>query len=301
LLVGPNQVGKRTLGRTLAQAILCTEQQAPCGACRSCQLILRGRHPDVQTISADSERIKIDAIREMQHLVALSPVEGPYRIFLIPRFGRATTSAANALLKTLEEPPSTVILILTATSVDALLPTIVSRCQVVPLRLLPTAQIRAALEERGTAPDKARLLSHLAQGRVGWALAAAEDESKLERRNEIMDSMVALAQGSYTARFSWAERLSRKPDRVDGVLETMASWWRDILLLSAQSTIPITNLDRHNELSEWASHYPVDAAKRALQAIQETRHKLEHNANLRLALEVLALDLPNTSQEWNQL
>ena len=149
LFVGPNQVGKRTLGKALAQAILCTEDQAPCGTCRSCQLIERGRHPDVQVVASDGDRIKIEAIREMQHLVALSPVEGPYRIILIPDFDRATTSAANALLKTLEEPPSTVVLVLTATNVEALLPTIVSRCQIVPLRLLPGAEIRAALISRG--------------------------------------------------------------------------------------------------------------------------------------------------------
>lgn len=299
LFVGPNQVGKRTLGNALAQAILCTEDQAPCGTCRSCQLIQRGRHPDVQVIASDGDRIKIEAIREMQHLVALSPVEGPYRIILIPDFDRATTSAANALLKTLEEPPSTVILILTATNVEALLPTIVSRCQVVPLRPLPITEIRAALIGRGIDSDKARLLSHLAQGRMGWALMAAKDQSQLERRKEVLDSLSALAQGSYTARFLWAEQLSRKPDRVAVILETMTSWWRDILLLSAQSTVPIANIDRQDELYEWASQYPVDAAKNALQAIRETTWKLEHNANLRLALEVLALDLPITSHEWN--
>ena len=299
LFVGPDQIGKRTLGKALAQAILCTEEQAPCGTCRSCQLIERERHPDVQVIVSDGDRIKIEAIREMQHLVSLSPVEGPYRIILIPDFDRATTSAANALLKTLEEPPSTVILILTATNVEALLPTVVSRCQIVPFRLLPTTEIRAALVNRGIDADKARLLSHLAQGRVGWALAAAEDKSQLETRDEIMDSLSALNQGGYTTRFAWAEQLSRKPDRVAGVLEVMTSWWHDILLLSAQSTTPITNIDRQKELSNWASRYSVDAAKGALQAVRETSWKLDHNANLRLALEVLALDLPITSHEWN--
>ena len=299
LFVGPNQVGKRTLGNALSQAILCTEENAPCGTCRSCQLIHRGRHPDVQVVASDGNRIKIEAIREMQHLVALSPVEGPYRIILIPEFDRATTSAANALLKTLEEPPSTVILILTATNVEALLPTIVSRCQIVPLRLVPAAEIRAALISRGIAADRARLLSHLAQGRIGWALDAAQDESQLEKRDKIMDSLSALARGGYTTRFAWAEQLSRKPNRVAGVLEAMTSWWHDILLLSAQSTTPITNIDRQDELHDWASRYPVGAAKGALQAIRETTWKLEHNANLRLALEVLALDLPITSHEWN--
>ena len=93
--------------------------------------------------------------------------------------------------------------------------------------------------------------------------------------------------------------MSRKPDRVASVLEIMTSWWRDILLLAAQSTTPITNIDRQDELNTWASRYPVEIVKNALQAIRETTWKLEHNTNLRLALEVLALDLPITSHEWN--
>jgi DNA polymerase-3 subunit delta' len=294
LFVGPAQVGKRTLAKAFTQAILCGAEETPCAECRACHLVDTERHPDVYVIGPDRGSIKIDMIRNMQHSVALSPVEGRHRICLISQFDRATPSAANALLKTLEEPPSTVILLLTADRVESLLPTIVSRCQVIGLRLLSLAQIVAALQSRGLDADRAQLLGHLAQGRIGWALAAAQDERVLEQRSQVLESIVTTAHGPYTERFAWAESLSRKPDRVSDALETLASWWRDVLLLTSSSTTPITNIDQEIVLREWAIRYDIETARRVLRAIRDTAWRLERNANLRLALEVLMLDLPGS-------
>jgi DNA polymerase-3 subunit delta' len=292
LLVGPAQVGKRALAKAFTQAILCAADESPCGACRSCRLVATDRHPDVYVVNPEKGSIKIEVVRNMQRSVALSPIEGRYRVCIISQFDRATPSAANALLKTLEEPPSTVILILTANGVESLLPTIVSRCQVLALRLLPVSQIVAALQARDVDKDRARLLGHLAQGRIGWALAAAQDERVLEQRSQVLEDIATVAHGSYTERFAWVEGLYRKPDKVSAVLETLTSWWRDVLLLTSCSGTPITNVDQETVLQEWAVRYDVGTAKRVLRSIRDTVWRLERNANLRLALEVLVLDLP---------
>jgi DNA polymerase-3 subunit delta' len=295
LFVGPAQIGKQTLARALAQAILCTGEDAPCSQCRACRLVERGRHPDVHTVEPEGDRIKIGAIRSLQHALALSPVEGPYRICLIDQFDRATTPAANALLKTLEEPPETVILILTASGTESLLPTIVSRCQVIALRTLPTTRVSAALRDRGMEAPRARLLARLSRGRIGWAIAAAQDERFLETRASVLGEIAALSQGTYTERFAWAEQLSKHPERVPAVLDTMTSWWRDVLLLAAGSEAPLANVDRQEELETWAGRFGLSDARRALHALRETAWRLERNANMRLALEVLALELPNNA------
>ncbi|MBN1640458.1 MAG: DNA polymerase III subunit delta' [Anaerolineae bacterium] len=295
LFVGPDHVGKRTLARAFAQAILCTESDAPCGVCRACRLVEMGRHPDVHVVEPEEDRIKIEAIRSLLHAVALSPIEGAYRICLISHFDRATASAANALLKTLEEPPETVILLLTASSVESLLPTIVSRCQVVPLRALSPARVSTALRAKGLDEARAQLLAHVSRGRIGWALAAAADGQALEVRASILDQIAALSRATYVERFAWAEQLSRQPEQVPTVLETMVSWWRDVLLLASGSSAPIANIDRRTELDAWASRYGVATARQALHALRETAWGLDRNANLRLALEVLALELPNST------
>ena len=151
LFTGPSQVGKTTLARAFAQALLCeTGQGAPCGesACRTCQRIAQGRYPDVQIIAAEKNTIQIEQVRALQADAALSPLEGRRKIFIIREIERATLPAANALLKTLEEPPPQVILLLTSTRRDQVLPTILSRCQIVALRPLPLEQVQAALRER---------------------------------------------------------------------------------------------------------------------------------------------------------
>jgi DNA polymerase-3 subunit delta' len=294
LFVGPKQVGKHTLAKATAQAILCTGDQPPCGTCRACRLVMGDRHPDVHLIAPDGGSIKIDAIRAMQHAVSLSAVEGPYRVVIIDEFDLATTSAANALLKTLEEPPGMVILLLTAVRLESLLPTIVSRCQVISLRLVPVERVIAALRTQGIEAGRARLLGRLSQGRIGWALSAAQDDRMMAQREQTLDAVRSLLHASHVERFSWAQSLSRKPDQVPYVLDVMASWWRDVLLLAAGSEAPIANVDHEDELQEWAIRHDVSDASTALTAIRETTWRLEHNANLRLALEVLTLDLPGS-------
>jgi len=240
----------------------------------------------------EGDRIKIEAIRELQQSLSLSPVEGDYRLCIIRQMDVATPSAANCLLKTLEEPPQRVILILTASGIEALLPTIVSRCQVLSLRLVEMGRIVAALQERGVGCERARLLASLAQGRVGWAIEASQDESVLARREEVLEKVLGLEGASYQARFVWADQLSRNVDQVPYVLYVLSSWWHDVLGLASGSGIQVTNLDRKSALEEWAARYGVDGAQQVLRSIRDTRWRLEHNANRRLALEVLMLDLP---------
>jgi DNA polymerase-3 subunit delta' len=236
--------------------------------------------------------IRIEAIRDLQRSISLSPLEGAYRVCVIRQFDAATPSAANCLLKTLEEPPPRVVLVLTANRIEALLSTIVSRCQVLTLRTMPTEEIVSALQARGVEDERAQLLGHLARGRVGWAFAASENELVLERRTEVLGELVSLDRAMYHQRFAWAERLSRDPEQLGHVLGVLASWWHDVLLLAAGSSVQIANIDQRTLLAEWATRYDVPTVQRVLQAVRDALWRIEHNANRRLALEVLMLELP---------
>lgn len=296
LLSGLSHIGKTTLAREFAQALNCQQMDAPCGACRACQLARAGRHPDIQVIEPVQNHIRIEVLRALQNAAALSPVEGKYRVFVISQIDTATPSAANCLLKTLEEPPARVILLLTADRIEAVLPTIISRCQAISLRPLTVGQVTQALEKQGIDPARAHLLGRLSQGRIGRALTAADDPQFLEQRERILNKLIDLSTATYVARFAYAEQLSKKDEQVPQVLEVLASWWHDVVMLASKSTVPIINVDRQAQLDQWAARIGVQTAAAMLRSVHQTAWQLEHNANLRLALEVLMLNMPSLTR-----
>ena len=293
LLTGPRNVGKCTVARYFAQYLNCTGPDKPCGVCSSCRKVITGNHPDVRIIDDDAQALKIDRVRDLQHELALSPVEGQYRVAVLANFERATISAANALLKTLEEPASQVVLILTAPDPGSLLPTIVSRCQMLTLRPLPLAEVKTALQNEWQAtPEQAELLSQLSGGRLGWSARAITDENFLARRADQLNDLRDLLQMHKAERLAYARENSR--DMV-ALKETLTLWltiWRDLLLLKSGCKTKIVNLDWQDMLQTIAQHTSVTQAGNMVSRLQTTLLNLDRNVNPRLNLEVLLLKLP---------
>ena len=298
LFTGPPGVGKTTLALKLAAALVCEHEEVtarPCGACRACHLVGSRNHPDMHLTASEhvGANLKIDQVRDLAHRLTLTPVEGRRQVAILRRFHEATPSAANALLKTLEEPPSYVVLIVLAREADLLLPTIVSRCQHVPLRPLPARRVERALVERWDAPaEQARLLAHLSSGRLGWAVRKLEDDDALARRAARLDDLDRLIRASVVKRFAYAEKLARDPVATQETLDLWIGWWRDVLLLASGSEAPLTNVDRQNDLRDHARRFDVSTAVTVIKALRGSLQKLQRNANKRLTLEVLMLDLP---------
>lgn len=299
LIAGDPQVGKRTLALALASAINCEQPDRPCGECRSCVKIARGTHPDVRLVEAESgERsregvLKIEQIRDVQRFAALAPMESPFKVIILREFERATLPAANALLKTLEEPPPQVRLVLTSARPDALLPTIVSRCQTIQLRPLPLEQIRHALVERWLAsPKQADLLARLSQGRIGWAVQRLTDGEVWEdRTRRLADARRLPAQGA-VERLAYAEALSRRASDLQPTLATWTSWWRDVLLAQHDCAAHVTNVDLSREIDEAARQYSAAEVRDFLVRLEQAPERINRNVNSRLLLETLLLHMP---------
>ena len=307
LLVGPHHVGKMTLAINLAQAVNCLEAPGPpCGSCAQCTRIAQGQHADLRVVSikaADDEGsnrtvIGIDDIRDILRHVYLNPFEGAFSVVIIDGAESMSEDAANALLKTLEEPPPQVLLLLLTADEEALLPTIRSRCRT--LQLLPLSKnllVDRLVNDHQAQPEEAEMLARLSRGCFGWAINALQDESgHLRQRKEDLDRLNQACQSGLDSRFALANEMATLFYQDRGAtkesLYQWLRWWRDLLLIKEDGEEYIHNTDRGEQLRLQATQLTTLQIVAFIKRVLDTLEALDSNANARLALEVLMLDLP---------
>ncbi len=305
LFSGPPGVGRRTLALRLTQALNCPQPVAPgepCGKCKTCQQIERMQYADLSVIQAEKEggTLKVEQIRSIRQSLVLKPYQGKYRVALCLRFQEANDNAQNALLKTLEEAPAQVILILTADTPESLLPTIVSRCEILRLRPLSIETVEGYLKERGSEEKTAHLLAHISGGRPGYALRLIQEKETLEFRTQRLEDLQSLLKSTRRERFAYAEKLTgrKKKDNEteERFRETLLLWlsfWRDVMLRASGAKAPLANVDRTIEIEALAGKLSLAEAHRLVEAAEAAIDKLERNVNARLLAEVLLLDWPH--------
>ena len=303
LFCGPPGLGRRTLALRLAQALNCTKPLGPgipCGICRDCKQIDAMQHPDMNVIQAldgddlpkEGGTLKVDQIREVQRSLSLKPYQSKFRVALFLRFQEANDNAANALLKTLEEAPAHAILLLTADTPEQLLPTIISRCEILRLRPLPIEAVESDLIARGVDEERARLLAHISGGRPGYARRLVDDMTLLEKRDERLNDLQALLPAARVEKFSYADKLSKDKDAMRQAIIIWLSYWRDVMLRVAGAETPLINVDRNMEIEFLAGRLNLSTARRVVSDLENTLEKMDRNVNSRLLAEVLLLDWP---------
>ena len=287
---GPVDIGKEFVAINFAKALNClSNDEDSCDECISCRKIDDGNHPDVIVVRPEGARLKIDQMRSLKRQGSYRTMEGKRKVYIIAEAEKMTPEAANSLLKTLEEPPGAMVLILLTSVYSALLPTIRSRCQSLKFSLTPLALLRKELVTRVGLPEpEAKWVALRSQGRIGRALWLAREE-KEDVDDEITTSFPDLGRtnrASLLNIFRKAESFSKAQDPLDILL----SWYRDLMLVKQEcSETLLTHSDRKDELKKVAKYYSDVQIEKLIRTALRTRSLIQRNINPTLALEVLML------------
>lgn len=287
IFLGPSGVGKKLTALNFAKALNCKSETRPCDNCISCKKINNLNHPDIFLLKQDekSSSIKIDKVRELIWSIGLKPYEGKKKVYIIDGADFMTQESSNALLKTLEEPPSESVLILIAEDLGTLFRTIVSRSQIVrffPLRTEAIEEILVKVYKIDSV--KAHILSHLACGSLGNALEF-KDEGLFDKRS-------ALLAGLSNNTFFDSDFDGVSKDDLKLYLGLMLAWYRDILITKiGLGDSALINIDRIDAIVSQAKRLDYDHIDSAIREVISTTAFLDQNANAKLAMGALGMKI----------
>lgn len=297
LFVGPEGTGKSSAAMALAKAFNCSrtaDGREPEDACAACLRIERGDHPDVRRLAPEGKggQLRVDAVRELVREIQSRPFEGRKRFFILDDADRMNESAANALLKTLEEPPPSSALILVTAHEADLLPTVVSRCQKIRFVPLPVEEMAGVLEKRhGLSPEEARLAAAVSGGSMKRALTIRAEEIQALRAEALRLIEQLSIEMKRRDLFPLADALARASEKLEPLLLLMLGLLRDVAAVAASESERVVHIDLRPALESLAPRATLPAWLEAYSTVEQALRSLALYANKRITLEAMFLEL----------
>jgi DNA polymerase-3 subunit delta' len=292
LFYGMEGIGKRTTASVFARALNCDNEDPPCDACPSCRKAEHKNHPDIVMILPEGQFIKIGAVKELQERMKFRPSEGCRRVFVMPEADRMNAPAANALLKTLEEPSAGNILLLTTSRPHALPMTILSRCQHLRFSPLPREEVARFLREKESLDAAAaEVLAASAGGSIGRALEMNR-EDYLTLRNGILEHLAADNPADPLRRLAFSARFGTERAEILERLMILRTGYRDALVFrETAETERLIFQDRPAVIEAVAGRLSGRDLLRNMAAVEAAASAIEQNANKSLTLEAMVFKL----------
>ncbi len=296
ILNGPRLSGKKMLAEAFAMALQCEKQGTEgCMECRSCKQAVSHNHPDIiYLVHEKPNTISVDDIRrQINQDVAVKPYASPYKIYIVDEAEKMNLQAQNALLKTIEEPPAYVVILLLTSNADIFLPTILSRC--IRLNLKPAAneKIRSYLMKNLQIPDyQADISTAFAQGNVGKAIQLASSEHFNELKESAIQLMKRLKDIDVYEMGEAVKQISEYKMSVNDYFDIMLVWYRDVLMYKA--TMDINGLifkEQVYDIKKQASHSSYHGIQEILKALDKAKTRLNANVNFDIVIELLLLTM----------
>lgn len=296
IINGEKSSGKEFIAKIFAMALQCERGEVdPCQECHSCKQALSDNQPDIIRVTHEKPNsISVDDIRsQINNDVAIKPYSSPYKVYIVNEAEKMTVQAQNAILKTLEEPPEYAVIILLTTNVNALLPTILSRCVVLNMKPVADDLVRKYLMEEMQVPDyKAEVCVAFARGNIGKAKMLASSEDFENVKAEALSLLKYIQDMELTEIVAAIKKINDYKMDVNDYLDIMAIWYRDVLLYKATNDLNhLVFRDEIQTIRKIAGRCSYEGLESVIEALQKAKNRLNANVNFDLTMELLMMTI----------
>lgn len=293
LFEGDEGLGKLMVAKVFAKTLLCKDKKGePCNICTSCTKFDSGNHPDFKLLEPEKGIIKKGQVEELINSVAMSPFESSRKVFVINDSHKMNPEAMNALLKTLEEPPEYINIILITSSSNNLLPTIISRC--LGIKFYPVSKKKIAdylVTNYNKNNETAKFIADFTKGSVGKSIELASSDNFFQMREEVIKIIDSLLRGDKTKAFNTISFFNENKDKIDELLDIFLFWFRDIIIYKEIGKNElITNIDKIENISKH-SFIDYDKINDIIEKVQQTKDNINRNVNFQLSIESMLLNI----------
>ena len=296
ILRGEAGMGRKSLANAFALNLLCEKGLPdPCMQCHACKQVLAGSHPDLIYVTHEKPAsIGVDDIREqINDTILVRPYSSYYKIYIVDEAEKMTVQAQNALLKTIEEPPSYAVILLLTTNPDAFLPTILSRCVQLKLKPLKDVVVKEYLiQSLGVEESQAEIYAAFARGNLGKAIHLAESEDFKRMYDEILHMLKHLKEADISELLDYIHKLREENLDIYSCLDFMQMWYRDVLMYKTTKDINLLIFkDEFSTIKSMSTVSGYEGLERILEAIDKARIRLDANVNTELVMELMLLTM----------
>lgn len=296
IINGEKNAGKEFIAKVFAMALQCEKGGLePCQECHSCKQALSNNHPDIIRVTHEKPNtISVDDIRsQVNNDVAIKPYSSAYKIYIINEADKMTAQAQNAILKTLEEPPAYAVLILLTANLNALLPTILSRCVVLNMKPVSDEQVKKYLMEQLQVPDyKAEVCVAFARGNVGKAKALASSEDFENVKAEALSLLKYIQDMELNEIITAIKKIAEYKLEINDYLDIFAVWYRDVLLFKATNDVNhLIFREEIQNIRKTAQRSSYEGIETVIRALDTAKKRLDANVNFELVMELMILTI----------
>lgn len=293
LFEGKEGIGKKMVAYVFSKTLLCKKDgREPCNRCVSCMKFDRGSHPDFHMIEPEKGMIRRGEIEDLIKEMSTSPFESKRKVFIIDDSDLMNIESKNTILKTLEEPPSYVNIILISGNPNNLLPTILSRVENIKFYPIVREKIKEFLIDKYKLKEiEAEYIAEFTKGGIGKSIKLIEGENFFRIRDKVIEIVVKLGKGDKTRAFRSIEFFERNKEIIDDILDIIIYWFRDLLIYKEIGENPlIINKDKIVELSE-NSYMNFKEINDIIRRVKDTKINIKRNINYQLAIETMLLNI----------